>query len=213
MDFISAELENYCLKFTTQESKTAREIHKKTVEELEYSSMLSGKIVGQLLALLIKTSGTQKALEVGCFTGYSALRIAEALPGNGSLITCEYNERYAEMAQSAFDKSEHGRKITLKMGKALQTIPEIDEMFDFIFLDADKVNYPNYYNLLLPKLQTGGILVVDNVLWSGKVLEPDDDQDDQTKGIHQLNQMIVEDDSVEQVMLPIRDGMMIVRRK
>jgi len=213
MKFISEEINNYCLNFTTDESEQARAIRKKTVEELKYSNMLSGKMVGQFLATLIKISGARKALEVGCFTGYSALRVAEALPEDGELITCEYNERYARMAQESFDKSKHGQKITLKLGKALQTLPEIDETFDFIFLDADKANYPEYYKLLLPKLGTNGLLLVDNVLWSGRVLEQDDEQDDKTKAINRLNKIIANDDKVEQVMLSLRDGLMMVRKK
>ncbi len=209
MYFISEDINSYCQKFTTKESKVAADIQKNTDENLEYSNMLSGKVVGQLLALLIKISGTKKALEVGTFTGYSAIRIAEALPEDGSLITLDYNERYANMAQAAFDRSDHGHKITLKMGKALETLQTLDEQFDFIFLDADKANYPAYYKSLFPKLKGSGLLIVDNVLWSGKVLQPDDEQ---AEAIHQLNKMIAEDSRAEQVMLPVRDGLTIVRK-
>ncbi len=210
MKFISQEINNYCQKFTTEESDIAKEIQENTAKDLEYSNMLSGKTVGQLLALLIRTSGAKKALEVGTFTGYSALRIAEALPDDGTLITCEYNERYIKMAQSAFDKSEHGYKITIKPGKALETLQSLNETFDFIFLDADKVNYPEYYKVLLPKLNNNGLLIVDNVLWSGEVLKPNNEQ---AEAIHQLNEMIAKDSRVEQVMLPVRDGITIVRKK
>ncbi len=209
MNFISEDIKKYCQKYTTDESAVAADIQKDTFENLEYGNMLSGKIVGQLLALLIKISGAKKALEVGTFTGYSALRMAEALPEGGSLITLDYNERYIKMAQTAFEKSKHGYKISLKMGKALETLQTLEEQFDFIFLDADKVNYPNYYNILFPKLKTNGLLVVDNVLWSGKVLQKGDEQ---AEAIHQLNAMIADDGRVEQVMLPVRDGITVARK-
>lgn len=210
MEFISKEINQYCLQFTTEQSDIAREIKDKTNRDLKYSNMLSGKMIGQLLATLVRVSACKKVLEVGTFTGYSALRMAEALPEDGSLITCDYNERYAEMARSSFDKSDHGHKITLKLGKALDTLKTVDADLDFIFLDADKANYPAYYKMLLPKLNRGRMLAVDNVLWSGKVLEP---RDRKSKAIDELNQMIAEDNRVEQVMLPVRDGITIVRKK
>jgi caffeoyl-CoA O-methyltransferase len=135
--------------------------------------------------------------------------MAEALPGDGELFTCEYNERYEKIARSFFEKSEAGSKINLIMGQALETIPGIKGKFDFVFLDADKNNYPDYYNLILPRLKEGGIMVIDNVLWDGEVMDP---KDEKAKAIDQLNDQIVADSSVEQVMLTVRDGITVVRR-
>lgn len=210
MEILSKNLRQYCNQHTAPESEIAKFIQQNTEEQLKYSNMLSGRVVGQLLAMLIRISGAPRVLEIGTFTGYSAICMAEALPDDGTLITCDYNERYEKMARAAFEKSEHGHKITLKMGKGLDTIETLSEKFDFIFLDADKRNYPNYYPKLFTLLNHGGILAVDNVLWSGKILNPPDEQ---SEAIHQLNEMIAEDDRVEQVMIPVRDGLNIVRKK
>ncbi|HET6527684.1 MAG TPA: class I SAM-dependent methyltransferase [Balneolaceae bacterium] len=200
----------YAFDHTTNDSVIVREVISRTEQELEYSNMLSGKTVGRLLAMLIKVSGARRVLEVGTFTGYSALTMAEALPEDGELITCEYNERYEEIAQTYFNKSVHSQKISLKMGKALETIPTLKGKFDFVFLDADKINYPEYYRMILPRLKERGIMAIDNVLWSGEVLDP---QDEKARAIDKLNKTIAEDERVEQVMLTVRDGLTLVRKK
>lgn len=210
MEILNKKLRQYCKQHTTPESEVAKFVQQNTDEQLKYSGMLSGHVVGQLLAMLIRISGAQRVLEIGTFTGYSAICMAEALPDDGALITCDYNERYEKMARTAFEKSEHGHKITLKMGMGLNTIETLSDKFDFIFLDADKRNYPNYYPKLFTLLNQGGILAVDNVLWSGKILDPPDEQ---SEAIYQLNEMIAEDERVEQVMIPVRDGLNIVRKK
>lgn len=207
---VSKDIEEYAESHTTDESPIVRQLIEASDEDLEFIDMLSGKIVGRLLAMLIKLSGARRVLEVGTFTGYSALTMAEALPENGELFTCEYNKRYESLARHFFEKSEHGSKINLLMGKALETIPTISGTFDFIFLDADKNNYPEYYNLLLPRLNEGGIMSIDNVLWSGEVVKPESEK---ANAIDQLNQQIAEDEAVEQVLLPVRDGLTIVRKK
>lgn len=202
-------VEEYAIDHTSEDSLLIQELIKASEEELQYTDMLSGRQVGRLLAILIKISGAKRVLEIGTFTGYSALTMAEALPADGELFTCEYNERYEEIARSFFDKSKAGDKIRLLMGPALETIPTIDGDFNFIFLDADKNNYPNYYELILPRLKKGGLMVIDNVLWDGEVLHP---KDDKTKSIDQLNKQIAADPSVEQVMLTVRDGVTVVRK-
>ena len=210
MDLIHPEIEEYAKKYTTEDSTLINELVQKASAELEYIDMLSGKLVGQFLAMMVKLSSAQTILEVGTFAGYSALKIAEALPDDGEIITCEYNERYEKLARSFFDRSEHGHKISLVMGNALETIPELEETFDFAFLDADKVNYPQYYDMIIPKLYPGGLLIIDNVFWEGTVLNPDDEK---SKAINQLNKKIATDDRVEQVMLTVRDGLTLVRKK
>ncbi|MEL7834301.1 O-methyltransferase [Fodinibius sp. Rm-B-1B1-1] len=203
-------LQSYAEDYTTDDSKMVKELVAASDEDLEHIDMLSGRVVGRLLSILIKISGAKRVLEIGTFTGYSALTMAEALPEDGALFTCEYNERYENIARTFFNNSEYGSKITLVMGKALETIPKIPGTFDFVFLDADKINYPNYYKLILPRLEQDGILVVDNVLWGGEVLDP---KTDKAEAIDQLSRMIRDDDLVEQVMLPVRDGVTIVRKK
>lgn len=150
------KIEKYAIKHTTDHSNIIKELIDVSEENLEHIDMLSGRLVGRLLGLLIKISGAKRVLEVGTFAGYSALTMAEALPEDGELFTCEYNERYENIARTYFAKSETGSKITLLMGKALETIPTISGNFDFVFIDADKINYANYYQLILPRLQQIG---------------------------------------------------------
>jgi caffeoyl-CoA O-methyltransferase len=203
-------IEKYALAHTTDNSPTVQELIRASDNDLEFIDMLSGKQVGRLLAILIKISGARRVLEVGTFTGYSALTIAEALPKSGELFTCEYNKRYENIARTFFQKSDVGSKITLLMGKALETIPTIDGTFDFVFLDADKINYPRYYDMILPRMESGALMVIDNVLWDGEVLEANTDK---SQAIDQMSKQIRDDDSVEQVMLTVRDGITIVRKK
>lgn len=203
------EVEEYVLSHTTDDSNLIRELIRTSGEELEYTDMMSGRLVGRLLGILIKISGTKRVLEVGTFTGYSAMTMAEALPEEGELYTCEYNERYGEIAGSFFDRSEHSSKITLIMGDARQTIPNIKGSFDFVFLDADKINYPEYYDMLLPRINSGGLMVVDNVLWGGEVMNA---VTEKAEAINRLNQQISTDERVEQVMLTVRDGITVVRK-
>ncbi len=210
MELLDPRLEKYAEEHTTGESPLLRELVEFSENNLEYTDMLSGPVVGRLLAMLVKMTGSCRVLEIGTFTGYSALSMAEALPADGALITCEYNERYEAVARRFFDKSEHGHKITLKMGRALDTLNELEGVFDLVFLDADKVSYPAYYEQLVPMLSDGGILVVDNVFWSGGVLDPADEKE---LAIDRLNRMIAEDTQVEQVMLSVRDGLTIARKR
>ena len=208
MDLQAAE--QYALDHTTEDSKLIRELIQASEKDLEYTDMLSGRQVGRLLAMLIRVSGAKRVLEVGTFTGYSALTMAEALPEDGELFSCEYNRRYEEIARTFFRKSEHGSTISLIMGRALDTIPKIDGSFDFVFLDADKINYPEYYDLIVPRIISGGMMAVDNVLWGGEVLSPESDK---AKAINRLNRKIAEDGSVEQVLLTVRDGLTLARKK
>lgn len=204
------EVENYVHHHTTDDSDLIKELIKTSEKELEYTDMMSGRLVGRLLSIMIKISGAKRVLEVGTFTGYSALTMAEALPGNGEIFTCEYNERYGEIAGSYFDKSKHGSKITLLMGDARDTIPGIKGTFDFVFLDADKIHYPVYYDMILPRITSGGLMIIDNVLWGGEVV---DAETEKAEAINRLNRQISGDERVEQVMLTVRDGISVVRKK
>ncbi len=212
MKLINSQIERYAEKLTFDESEILSAVSKATHEELEYDQMLSGKLEGRFLRLLVQLTGARRILEIGMFTGYSALSMAEVLPEGGEIITCDTNERYSGIARRFFEKTPAGRKITIKIGKALQTLKNISGPFDLVFLDADKKNYPEYYNVLHPLLRVGGLLVVDNAFWDGKVIDPIDRQDDKTMAIDQLNNIIHDDPTVENVLLTIRDGINLVRR-
>jgi caffeoyl-CoA O-methyltransferase len=210
MELVNPDIERYAENHTSDESPAVKALIKESERELQYTGMLSGRVVGQLLAMLVRITGAKRILELGTFTGHSALCMAEALPEKGSLITCDTNARYEAIARAAFEQSEYGHKIELRMGPALQTIQPLNQSFDLIFIDADKTNYMRYYQSLLPKLRAGGLLAIDNVLWGGQVLAPDDSK---ARTIHALNERIAEDERVEQVMLTIRDGLTLVRKK
>lgn len=210
MKIIDESIEKYALEHTTSESPLLKKIREITDRELEYSNMLTNRMVGQLLQFLIKLGGYKRVLEVGTFTGYSALTMAEALPGDGQLVTLEMNERYEKMARKFVKQSSHEKKIRIVMGMAEETLPELDETFDLAFIDADKRNYPLYYDLVKPRLNPGGMMVIDNAFWSGSVLNPA--EDDKGKAVDDLNKKVRDDSDVEHVLLTVRDGLHLVRK-
>ena len=170
----SEEIERYSEEHTTSESEEIRALIASSDAQLEYIDMLSGNLVGQLLKIIIKVSGAKKILEIGTFTGYSAIMMAEALPENGTVTTIEMNLKYMDISQNHFDKSNYRDRIQLLRGNAQKLIPALDDVYDLIYLDGDKLRYSLYFDLVLPKLQPGGLLIVDNVLWDGMVLNPED---------------------------------------
>lgn len=210
MKMVSSEIARYAAEHTTEESELLKELVAYAEVDLEHVDMLSGRVVGRFLALLISICGAKRVLEIGTFVGYSALCMAEALPEKGQLITCEYNQRYEELARNFFSQSEAGGKIKLVMGNALETIPTLNGTFDFVFLDADKINYPRYYDLLIPIIRPNGLLIIDNTFWNGTVLNADDEKG---RAIDRLNKKIKKDKQVEQVMLTVRDGLLVVRKQ
>ncbi|MDX1617154.1 MAG: O-methyltransferase [Balneolaceae bacterium] len=210
MEIIHPDIQTYAERHSTPEPDLLVELFDEAAQKLEHLDMFSGPVVGRLLNLLIKIGGATRVLEIGTFAGYSALLMAEALPEGGRLITCEINENYAAIARKYFEKSAHGDKIELMMGEALDSIKRLEEGLDFVFLDADKINYPRYYDAVLPKMVPGGLLVIDNVFWSGGVLNPDEKE---AEAIDRLNKRIADDDRVEQVMLTERDGLTLVRKR
>lgn len=210
MELINREIEEYTESFTSAESEILQELVNVSEKELEYIDMLSGRQVGALLKMLVQLSGAKRILEIGTFTGYSAICMADALPEDGTLITLEMNDRYRQISKPFFERESYKTKIKQKMGNALEVIPSLSGSFDLIFLDADKIGYPAYYEMLKPKLKSGGLLIVDNVLWAGEVLLP---KDEKSRAIHRLNKMIRDDKGVEQVMIPLRDGVTIVRKR
>lgn len=206
---LSQALKDYIEQTTSQEAPLLKNLRQETATEIGMAQMLSGPVEGKLIQILIKLLQAKNCLEIGTFTGYSALNIAQALPDDGKLITCEIRPENAAFAQKYFDMSPVGDKITLRLGEAIKTIEQLNQSFDFIFIDADKSNYPTYYDLLIPKLRQGGLMVVDNALWKGEVVAP---QDKAAKAIHALNLKARQDERVETVMLSIRDGILIIRK-
>ena len=207
---VEQRLERYAEEHSGEVPELLARLEQETLETMKSPQMLSGRTEGQLLRLLVKTMSAKRVLEVGTFTGYSALMMASALPPDGELITLEKDPRAEEVARRYFAESEHRSKIHLIAGAALDTLGSLSGPFDFAFLDADKENYPRYYEQLLELLRPGGILAVDNVLWSGKVLDPEDEE---TKAIHALNERAHRDPRVDHVLLTVRDGVLLVRKR
>lgn len=209
---IPRKIEEYCLRHSTPRDKLLRELEKYTRRHVENSQMLIGPHEGALLALLVRLTGARRALEIGTFTGYSALCMAEALPAKGKLTTCEIKPEHVDIARSFFARSPHGHKIKLRLGPALETLAglSVSASFDFVFLDADKESYVNYYEAVLPRLRPGGLIVADNVLWSGRVLAPKQKTD---RAVAKFNKHVRRDARVECVMLPIRDGVSVIRKR
>jgi caffeoyl-CoA O-methyltransferase len=209
---IPEKIEAYCLHHTSPRGKLLQELEKYTRRYCDDSQMLIGPHEGALLAMLVRLSGARRILEIGTFTGYSALCMAEALPKTGRLTTCEIRPERAEIARSFFGRSRHGHKIRIHLGPALETLTVVprSEKLDFVFLDADKENYVNYYEAVLPRLRRGGLIVADNVLWSGRVLAPKKKTD---RAMVRFNRHVRRDPRVECVMLPVRDGVGLIRKR
>lgn len=204
-------LEDYCATHSSAPSPLLDELERHTRAHCAFSQMLVGPLEGALLRMLVKLTNARRILEIGLFTGYSALTMAEALPDDGELLSCDIDAANAAIARAFFDRSPHGRKITIHLGVALETLNSIpaNRVFDLVFLDADKENYINYYEAVLPRLKPSGLLVADNVLWSGKVLNPVEKTD---RAIVAFNTHVHADPRVEKVMLGVRDGVLLIRK-
>ena len=204
MDFIDEKIEQYAFDHTSEEGELLRRLEEETYEKLEIPQMTTGRIEARLLKLLARLVGAQRILEIGTFGGYSALSMAEALPEDGTLVTCDEDPVAIAFAQKYFSESSHGKKIKQMEGPALESIKKLTGPFDMAFIDADKINYSNYYEAILPMISPGGLIAVDNVLWSGRVLDPQDESD---RAIHEFNERVVKDQRVESVLLTVRDGL------
>ena len=211
MNEIKNPLTEYAEAFTSGESKVLQELREHCYAHYEDSSMLSGFFQGRVLAMFSKMIGPRVVLEIGTYLGYSALCFAEGLAEGGKVITLDVNEETNKVARSFVEKSEFKDVIDFRLGPGTEIIPQLNEKLDLVFIDADKPNYSNYYNLVFDKLRPGGFIIADNVLWSGKVLDPGDDEN--AKALVEFNKMALADDRVENVLLPIRDGLMVVKRK
>jgi len=210
LTLVPEEIERYAMAHTKPLPPLLEELITVTQERFgRQARMLSGQLEATLLQMLIASMGARRVLEVGTFTGFAAQMMAAALPDDGELITCDVDAKAIEVAKTYFERSPHGRKISLREGPALETIRSLEPPFDLVFIDADKENYINYYEQTLPLLAPRGLIVVDNVLWSGRVLDPQDESD---HAIVAFNDHVAGDARVTQVVLTIRDGVMLVRK-
>ena len=210
---VNEAIEDYAFLNTSEEPPLLQELIDGTNENMGWPQKLSGRLVGRTLKMLSAIHQPERALEIGMFTGYSALSIAEGMPDTGKLICCETNPRAIDYAQTFFNRSEHGHKIEVIFGRALDTLEtlaeQLDGPLDFTFIDADKRNYLNYYLKVKELTRPGGLIILDNVLWSGKVLQPESDIDD---ALVETNRLIAADPNMENVFLTVRDGLNVVRK-
>ena len=206
MQFINEAVEHFAHDHTSEESDLFRRLRDETYREMNLPQMQVGRIEGKFLKMLVRLTGARRILEIGMFTGYSALMMAEGLPNDGELITCDIDPKAEAMAKKYFAESPHGHKIKVRIGPALETIKQLRGPLDIVFIDADKGNYWNYYEASLPLLKKGGLVVADNVLWSGEVLNPETPDG---KAIFDFDERVQSDPRVENVCLTVRDGMML----
>ncbi|GEL09795.1 Predicted O-methyltransferase YrrM [Flavobacterium glycines] len=211
MHFISQELEDYVEQHSENEPELLAALNKETYQKILLPRMLSGHFQGRVLSMLSKLIRPINILEIGTYTGYSALCLCEGMQENGVLHTIDIKEELVDFQRKHFDKSPWGKQIVQHLGEAIDIIPALDIKFDLVFIDADKENYLNYFELIVPRMNKGGIILSDNVLWSGKVLEPLHPKDISTKILLKYNQRLKEDPRVETVLLPIRDGLTVSR--
>jgi caffeoyl-CoA O-methyltransferase len=213
MEFISQELLDYCEVHSSEEDPLLQHISRETHARVLMPRMLSGHLQGKFLEFLVKMQRPAVILEIGTYTGYSGICMARGLGPNGKLITLDINDELEIMVLEFFEKSGLNHKIEYRIGNALETIPNLEGNFDMVFIDADKSNYINYYNLVIDRINPGGLIIADNVLWSGKVILKDGPKfDKDTKAILDYNEMVQNDPRVENVLLPIRDGLMLARK-
>lgn len=212
MEFLSKELATYVEEHTSPEPEVLKRLNRETHAKVLMPRMLSGHLQGRFLSFLSRMLQPKYILEIGTYTGYSALCLSEGITENGKLITIDKNEELESMVRKYISESGKEDTIELRIGNALDIIPTIDLIFDLVFIDADKINYLKYYNLVFDKVKSGGYIIADNVLWSGKVVD-DGKLDKDTKAIMEFNDFVHHDDRVENMLLPIRDGLMILRKK
>ncbi len=212
MHFISEELEDYAALHSANEPELLKALNKETHQKILQPRMLSGHFQGRVLSLLSKLVNPRHILEIGTYTGYATLCMAEGLQKDGTIDTLDNNEELFDFQRKYFDMSPYGKQIFQHLGNALDIIPTLNKKkFDLVFIDADKENYINYFNIVVPLMNKGGIILSDNVLWSGKVLEPVKPNDKSTKVLLEYNKMLKEDARIETVLLPIRDGLTVSR--
>lgn len=208
-DLLNPDVEKYAAQHSLDQGELLRELEQYTYDHFEDAQMVVGRLEGALLQMLVRLAGARRILEIGLFTGYSSLAMAQAMEEGGRIISCELKPEHAEVARSFFSRSPVGDRIEIRMGPAIESLETIEGPFDMAFLDADKENYPNYYDMVLPKLRRGGLMVADNVLWSGNVLDPKKESD---HALVVFNDKVQGDPNVENVLLTVRDGVMLARK-
>lgn len=213
MYFLPQKLDDYIVSHSDSEPELLQQLTRETYQKVLQPIMLSGPYQGRVLSMISKLINPKSILELGTFTGYSTLCLAEGLASDGELHTIDINEELVDFQRKYFDKSNYGQQIFQHTGSALDIIPKLDKTFDLVFIDADKPNYSNYFHLIIDKLNSGGIILSDNVLWHGKVVEPLNDKDVSTKAVLDYNTLLKKDKRIETVVLPIRDGLTISRKK
>lgn len=213
MDFIDEKISAYAEQYTTEESKVLQDLNRETNAKVLSPRMLSGHLQGRVLSMISHMIKPMQVLEIGTFTGYSAICLSEGLVEGGMIHTIDINDELSEIVNRHISAASATRKIKTYTGDALNIIPTINETFDFVFIDADKINYSRYYDLVFNKIRQGGFIFADNVLWSGKVLEDRSKMDPDTLAIDDFNKKVMYDKRVENVILPIRDGIMLIRKK
>ena len=211
MNLVSFEIEKYIDAHTTAESDALQQLNRKTQTDVLMPQMLSGKVQGQFLKFISQMLQPACVLEIGTFTGYAAICLAEGLPENGKLFTIDINEELEAIAGTHIEKAGLQNKIIQIIGNAVQEIQQLNETFDLVFIDADKQNYSLYYDLVIDKVRSGGFILADNVLWSGKIIDEQKDKD--TKKLAEFNDKVQQDNRVENVIVSIRDGIMMIRKK
>jgi caffeoyl-CoA O-methyltransferase len=211
MHFLSQDLEDYIEQHSGNEPELLAQLNKETYQKILLPRMLSGHFQGRVLSMLSKLIRPVNILEIGTYTGYSGLCLCEGMQENGQLHTIDIKEELVDFQRKYFDKSPWGNQIVQHLGEAIAIIPDLDLKFDLVFIDADKENYINYFNLIVPKMNKGGIILSDNVLWSGKVVLPLEKNDLSTKILLEYNLLLKNDPRVETVLLPIRDGLTVSR--
>lgn len=211
MHFISQDLEDYIEQHSGKEPELLAALNKETYQKVLLPRMLSGHFQGRVLSMLSKLIRPVNILEIGTYTGYSALCLCEGMQETGMLHTIDIKEELVDFQRKHFDKSPWGKQIVQHLGEAIEIIPNLEVKFDLVFIDADKENYINYFEMIVPKMNKGGVILSDNVLWSGKVLEPLNPKDISTKVLLDYNKLLINDPRVETVLLPIRDGLTVSR--
>ncbi|MBT4478574.1 MAG: O-methyltransferase [Flavobacteriales bacterium] len=210
MEFLPEKISSYSLENTEKELKLLSDLNRETWANVMIPRMLSGHLQGRVLSMISKMIHPTNIIEVGTYTGYSALCMAEGLKENGKIHTLDINEEYTSVAKKYFDKSDYKENIIQHIGNAVEVIPQLNDKFQLAFLDADKENYSNYFDLIINKMDIGGYIIADNVLWSGKVTE--ENKDEETMALHNYNKKVLSDKRVETVLLPVRDGLNISRK-
>ena len=212
MDFLSSEIENYSLSHTSEENDLLKDLNRQTHVQVLQPRMLSGHLQGRILSMFSCMIRPSRVLEIGTYTGYSALCIAEGISENGKIITIDSNKELEPFTRTYFSKSKFNNQIEFIVGNALNVIPQLEETWDLVFIDADKENYLNYYESVLKNVRKGGFIIADNVLWSGKVTQEISPNDNETSGIVEFNKKVNKDSRVENVLVPVRDGLMVLRK-